>query len=126
MQAIQDELFSEEIQLHRNLNNSQIPPPVERFLTYLAEVEPDVDSDDRTSLLNMAVYFCRRDIYHYARVSGLHVLECIMNSALSAVKREQLQEASDVYAHFYLLRCKCILYFSTALSLTLLLCLCVV
>jgi len=38
-------------------------------------------------------------MYHYARVSGLHVLECIMDTSLSAVKREQLDEASNVRTH---------------------------
>ncbi|KAI7994948.1 hypothetical protein LOK49_LG11G01633 [Camellia lanceoleosa] len=48
----------------------------------------------------MATHSCMSDMYHYARVSGLHVLECVMDTALSAVKREQLQEASTVLSLF--------------------------
>ena len=42
-----------------------------------------------------------RDMYHYARVSGIHLLECVIETALSVVKKEQLQEASNVCALFY-------------------------
>lgn len=44
----------------------------------------------------MAVNSCLRDMYHYARISGSHVLECVMCAALSYVKKEMLQEANDV------------------------------
>lgn len=44
----------------------------------------------------MAVNSCLRDMYHYARISGSHVLECVMCVALSYVKKEMLQEANDV------------------------------
>ncbi|KNA04878.1 hypothetical protein SOVF_195620 isoform A [Spinacia oleracea] len=43
---------------------------------------------------NLDITSCMRDLYHYARVAGLHVLECVMETALSAVKNEQLEEAS--------------------------------
>lgn len=58
------------------------------------------DGDDKAFLLNMVVSACKTELYHYARVSGLHVLECIMDTALSSVKREQLEEASNVCVHY--------------------------
>lgn len=103
MQFIQDELLSEEIGMNGALNNSQFPPPLERFQRYLVELESNEDRYDKSSSLNMAVTYCTRDMYHYARVSGLHVLDCVLESALSAVKREQLQEASNVCVQFYVL-----------------------
>lgn len=97
LQALQDDLLSKEIEVYRSLDNNQIPPPLERLQRYHAELNPDTE----TSTFNTVVGFCMRDMYHYARVSGLHVLECVMDTALSAVKREQLQEASNVCAQFY-------------------------
>ncbi|KAJ0811801.1 hypothetical protein HanPSC8_Chr17g0754801 [Helianthus annuus] len=90
IQSIQEELFSEEIDTHKVSNGNQIPPPLARLLA--AHNTPG----DQTSSLKLALSACMRDMYHYARISGLHVLQCIMDVALSAVKREQLQEASNI------------------------------
>lgn len=99
IQAIQDEFLSEEIVTYRALDDNQIPP-LERFQRYLAELKFDTNIYEKTSSLNVAVSSCMRDMYHYARVSNLHVLECVMDCAISAVKREQLQEASNVLMLF--------------------------
>lgn len=101
MQVIQDEMLSEEIGTNGALNDGQFPLPLERFQRYLVGLESTKDRYDKTSSLNMAVTYCTREMYHYARVSGLHVLDCVMESALAAVKREQLQEASNVCVQFY-------------------------
>lgn len=93
-QIIQDDLLAEEIELYRASGSNQILPPIERLLNYISGLKSE--TGDTTSSLKMATYSCMRDLYHYARVSGVHVLESVMNIALSAVKREQLQEASDV------------------------------
>lgn len=95
MQIIQDELLSEEIEIYRASDSNQKLPPLERLQNYISEVKPET-LGDVTSSLKMATSSCMRDMYHYARVSGVHVLECVLNIALSAVKREQLQEASNV------------------------------
>lgn len=100
MQVLQDELLLEEIELYRCLDNNQIPPPLQRFLRYVVDLKPDIDLCDKKSF-DTAVSFCMGDMYHYARVSGLHVFECIMDTALSAVKREQFEEASNVCVQFY-------------------------
>ncbi|XP_065850998.1 uncharacterized protein [Euphorbia lathyris] len=104
IQAIQDDLLRQEIETLRALDNNQIPPPLQRFERYLAEMQADADLNDSSLSLNIAISFCMRDMYHYARVSGLHVLECIMDVALSAIKREKLQEASNVLMLFPRLR----------------------
>lgn len=91
----------EEIELYRSLDNNQIPPPLECFQRYVEELNLDSDLCKKTSSLNTVVSVCLRDMYHYARVSGQHVLECVMDTALSAVKRDQLQEASNVCVQFY-------------------------
>nr|XP_043638938.1 LOW QUALITY PROTEIN: uncharacterized protein LOC122610032 [Erigeron canadensis] len=94
IQYIQEELLSEDIDAHKVVNGNHVPPPLARFLRIIAQTTPD----DQTSSFKSAMSACMRDMYHYARISGLHVLECIMDVALSAVKREQLQEASNLLA----------------------------
>ncbi|OMP09679.1 hypothetical protein CCACVL1_01052 [Corchorus capsularis] len=37
--------------------------------------------------MNMAASSCMRDMFHFARISRLHILECVMNTALSAIKK---------------------------------------
>lgn len=91
----------EDIESYRSLDNDQIPPPLECFQRYVAGLDLDSDLRDRTSSLNTATSSCTRDMYHYARVYGKHVLECVVDTALSSVRREQLQEASNVCVKFY-------------------------
>lgn len=100
LQVIQDDMLRQEIGTSRALDDNRFPPPLERFQRYLVEMKADADLNDLALSSNVAASFCMRDMYHYARVSGLHVLECLMDTALSAVKREQLQEASNVCIRF--------------------------
>lgn len=95
-QIIQDEVLAEEIEMHKGLDNNQIPLPLQRFQSYIMELKPEINLDEKTTSLTKAISSCMRDSYHHARVTGSHVLECIMDAALSAVKRTQLQEASNV------------------------------
>ncbi|XP_034920616.1 uncharacterized protein [Populus alba] len=94
IQVIQDDLLRQEIEMSRAHADKQIPLPLEHFQGYLMEMKLDEDSNDPSFSLSRAVSICMREMYHYARVSEVHVLECFMETALSAVKREQLQEAS--------------------------------
>ncbi|XP_073116054.1 uncharacterized protein [Elaeis guineensis] len=73
-----------------------------KYLTTLA-LDNASNLEDKTAS-SIAVRSCMRDLYHYARISGTHVLECIMDTALSAIRREQLQEASDILSLFPLLQ----------------------
>ncbi|XP_058202196.1 uncharacterized protein LOC131316773 isoform X2 [Rhododendron vialii] len=100
IQSIHDDFLAEEIEMFRVADNNQISPPLEHLQSFMANLEPEINPDERASSLRMATFSCMRDMYHYARVSGLHVLECVMDTALSAVKREQLQEASIVLSLF--------------------------
>ncbi|KAJ8763794.1 hypothetical protein K2173_003576 [Erythroxylum novogranatense] len=100
IQVIQDSLYCQEIEKSRTLEKNLIPPPLERFQKYLQQMTLDDDVNDPPLTLTMAVSFCLRDQYHYARVSGLHVLECFMDAALSTVKAEQLQDASNILILF--------------------------
>lgn len=102
-QIIQDEVLAEEIEMQRGLDNNQIPLPIQRFLSYITGLNSEFNSDEKTTHLSKAILHCMRDLYHYARVSGSHVLECIMDAALSAVKRTELQEANNVRALVLLL-----------------------
>ena len=70
--------------------------PFHRLENFSAEMTPETTSNIKSVQLNIATSACTRDMYHYARVSGLHVLECTMDAALTAVRDEQLEEASHV------------------------------
>ncbi|KAF5743274.1 Zinc finger FYVE domain-containing protein 26 isoform 3 [Tripterygium wilfordii] len=100
IQMIHDDLLREEIETYQALNNNQTPPPLQRLQSYLGEMKLDGDSNGKSSPLNVAINYCMSDMYHYARVSGLHILECVMDTALAAVEREHLQEASHIIALF--------------------------
>ncbi|XP_064990639.1 uncharacterized protein LOC135628052 isoform X1 [Musa acuminata AAA Group] len=102
IQAIQDEVVSEEIELHRISDANSIPLPLKKYLETLSS--ESVDILDGKTPSSMAIKSCMRDLYHYARISGIHVLECIVDTALSAIKREHLQEAGHVLSLFPLLQ----------------------
>ncbi|CAJ1973780.1 unnamed protein product [Sphenostylis stenocarpa] len=104
LQSIHDELLSEEIEIDRAQIEYFIPRPLVRFQKYLEDVKSGKNSDDKALFMNEVIRYCKTDMYHYARVSGLHVLECIMDTSLSAVKREQLDEASNILQLFPLLQ----------------------
>ena len=74
-----------------------MPLPFTKFVETLS-LDRRTDSDDRT-LLDAAIASCKKDLYHYCRLSGKHMLEVVLETALSSIKMEQLQEAVDV-CHF--------------------------
>ena len=77
-------------------SDNHILPPLKQF-QYQVQNQRVGDSSDANSFSSkMAMSACMRDVYHYARVAGLHFFECIMDTALSAVKNELLEEASCV------------------------------
>ncbi|KAJ0971286.1 hypothetical protein J5N97_019245 [Dioscorea zingiberensis] len=102
VQVIQDELLSNEIEKHRASNVGPIPLPIQKYLRTLS-LESTANLDAKV-LRSFAIRSCIRDMYHYARISGAHILECVMDTALSAVRRECLQEASDILSLFPLLQ----------------------
>ncbi|KAE8713997.1 Zinc finger FYVE domain-containing protein 26 isoform 2 [Hibiscus syriacus] len=104
IKVIHDELLVEEIEMYRSLDNNQIPPPLEHFQKYLVELKPNAYLNNNHWPLTMASSSCMRDLFHYARISGLHVLECVMNTTLSAIKKENIEEANNVLVLFPRLR----------------------
>ncbi|CAN1162066.1 Zinc finger FYVE domain-containing protein 26 [Linum perenne] len=104
IQVIQDDLLSKEIERFQSQDSNQIPPPLERFRRFLLQIRADADVTELDSSLNATTSLCMRDMFHYARVSGLHVLELIMNASLSTIKKDELQEANDILILFPRLR----------------------
>ncbi|ESQ46699.1 hypothetical protein EUTSA_v10000005mg [Eutrema salsugineum] len=104
IQGIHDDMLLPDSQLHLSLDNDQIPLPLECFRGYLVDLKTERNIEDKSSPMSRAINSCLRDMYHYARISGSHVLECVMCAALSFAKKEKLQEANDVLTLFPRLR----------------------
>ncbi|KAG8375537.1 hypothetical protein BUALT_Bualt10G0110000 [Buddleja alternifolia] len=100
LQQIQDDLLSEEIEAYSACEGNQIPVPLQRIQKFIAQLTPETISNDTPLSLKIVTTLCMRDIYHYARVRGLHVLECVVDTALSLVRKEQIQEACEVLTLF--------------------------
>ncbi|XP_075107825.1 uncharacterized protein LOC107781681 [Nicotiana tabacum] len=96
IQVIHDEMLLEEIESLKASESEQIPLPLQRLKVFVRELNSETTLNNTNSLLETVITSCMREMYHYARVRGLHVLECIMDTALSAVRKEELQEASDI------------------------------
>lgn len=99
VQSVQDQLLEEEIRMLK-ASGDQILAPFRHLQGYMSKLKLGLHNDDHSSSLRSAVTSCMRDLYHYVRVAGLHVLECIMDTALSAVRNEQLEEVSYVISLF--------------------------
>lgn len=102
MQLIQDELLSEDVEKFRALDNEKIPPPLDNFKKLLYGSKQHSELSQKMLPAKVSINACSRDMYHYARVCRLHVLECIMDTALSAIKKQHIQEASNVRVQSYL------------------------
>ncbi|KZV53912.1 hypothetical protein F511_23677 [Dorcoceras hygrometricum] len=95
LQLIQDDLLSEEIEAYNACEANQIPIPFQRLQNFLSETTPKTNLNDSSLSRKIATDFCMRDLYHYARVQCIHSLETVMDTALSLVQRDQIQEASQ-------------------------------
>ncbi|GMH10819.1 hypothetical protein Nepgr_012660 [Nepenthes gracilis] len=93
IQDSQDKLLGEEIEMVK-VSNNQILPPLQQLQDYVGKWKLDTNTNDHSQSLTLYASSCQRDLYHYARNAGLHVLECVMDAALSAVKKGQLEEVS--------------------------------
>lgn len=102
IQVMQDKVLHDEIEHHRVSDAYLFPLPLQKFLEAINS-EKAVTADDMPPK-SMAIKSCMRDLYNYARIFGIHVLECIMDTTLSAVRKEQLEEASDILSLFPLLQ----------------------
>ncbi|KAJ3671098.1 hypothetical protein LUZ60_008524 [Juncus effusus] len=92
IQLIQDELLSEEIKQNEVSVSESVPLPLKKLL----ETFPYKETND-------LLKFCMRDLYHYSRVCEKHELELIVETSLSLISKEKLEEASDVISIFPLL-----------------------
>lgn len=97
LQAIHDELVFIDIEGHGTPDKLQVPLPLDYLQKYLIEMKANKDSKAKALDQQLTVKACMRDMYHHARVCRLHILECVMETALSAVKRHQLEEAGNVW-----------------------------
>lgn len=95
-QQVQDELLSEEIESCNACEGNQIPLPLQRLQKSIAESEHDNVLNETPYSLKASASLCTGEMYHYARVRGLHILERVLDTALSLVQKEQIQEASQV------------------------------
>lgn len=86
-------MISQELELHRISDANFLPLPLKKYLETLSLDNVDA-LNGKTARL--AIQACLRDLFHYARVSGTHVLECIVDTSLSLIKREQIEEAGHV------------------------------
>ncbi|MQL81245.1 hypothetical protein Taro_013693, partial [Colocasia esculenta] len=102
IQVIQDELRLEEVERIKFSEDNFVPFPLQKYLEVLNS-KATLTLDDKMSR-SIAINSCLRDMYHFARISGIHVLECVMDTALSFVKKERLREACDVLSLFPLLQ----------------------
>lgn len=96
LQIIQDDLLSQEIEAYGACEGDQIPLPLQCLQKSITQLTPETVSADTPASLKIATALCMRDMYHYARIRGLHALECVMDAALSLVRKEQIQEACQV------------------------------
>uniref|UniRef100_A0A0E0JKN2 ZFYVE26-like TPR repeats domain-containing protein n=1 Tax=Oryza punctata TaxID=4537 RepID=A0A0E0JKN2_ORYPU len=102
IQLILDGILSEEIEDHGVSDANWMPLPFKKFMETLS-LERGAYLDDKT-MLNRAITSCKKDLYHYSRISRKHVLEVVMETVLSLIKREQLQEAANAISMFPLLQ----------------------
>ncbi|CAI9094379.1 OLC1v1030104C1 [Oldenlandia corymbosa var. corymbosa] len=100
IQVIQDELLVAEIELSKASETDGVHFPFHLLRKCTANMSSDTASNDNTVGHNIVSSACIRDMFHYARVSGLHVLECVMDASLTAVRAGQLQEAGHILSLF--------------------------
>ncbi|CAN4076572.1 unnamed protein product [Withania somnifera] len=89
-------MLLEEIESVKASESDQIPLPLQCLQKFIRKLNTKTTLNSTNSLLETVITSCMREMYQYARVHGVHLLECVMDTALSAVRKEELQEASDV------------------------------
>ncbi|KAL8139244.1 hypothetical protein V2J09_005265 [Rumex salicifolius] len=101
--AVQDELLVTEVEVFMTSNIKKLPL-LQKFQEYIKNLQLHGETNDNLISLNSAISTCQRELYHYARVAGLHVLDCVIDAALSDVEKEDLEEASNILSLFPRLR----------------------
>lgn len=89
-------MLLEEIESVKGSESDQIPLPLQHLQNFIQELNSETTLNSTNSLLETVITSCMREMYQYARVHGVHLLECVMDAALSAVRKQELHEASNV------------------------------
>ncbi|XP_049378418.1 uncharacterized protein LOC125843251 isoform X1 [Solanum stenotomum] len=100
IQVIHDEMLLEEIESVKASESDQIPLPLQHLQNFIQELNSETTLNSTNSLLETVITSCMREMYQYARVHGVHLLECVMDTALSAVRKQKLHEASNILLLF--------------------------
>ena len=93
-QVVQDEIYQKEIEIHKLSGGHSLHLPLQKYLAALSSAKSA--KLDTENFRNSAARSAKKELYHYARISKLHVLGCVMDTALYLIEREQLQDASHV------------------------------
>lgn len=94
-QSIQDDLILEAVQEMKAAEMEGLPPPLEKLHRRL-ETRRVVASTRNVSVDSVWIRTCKMELFQYARVMGIHVLETVMEAAFSSVRAHQIQKAADV------------------------------
>lgn len=102
VEGILDDLIREEAELNGDSNEYSFPPPLQKLDRSLQALHSGLMplSENISIVEGQVVSSCKRELYHFARISGEHVLEIVLKAALFAVKSERMQEASNVLSLF--------------------------
>lgn len=100
IQSIQDEVLSAETVRFRGSQNYQSHIPLLHIQKFAPDLKPEMNFRGKESCSSTGTACYRIEMFHYARVGGLHILESIMDAALTAVQAEQFQEAHSVLQLF--------------------------
>ncbi|KAL3361372.1 hypothetical protein AABB24_014332 [Solanum stoloniferum] len=100
IQVIHDEMLLEEIESVKASESDQIPLPLQHLQNFIQELNSETTLNSTNSLLETVITSCMREMYQYARVHGVHLLECVVDTALSAVRKQKLHEASNILLLF--------------------------
>ncbi|CAM6127643.1 unnamed protein product [Calypogeia fissa] len=94
-ESIQDDLILEAVQAAKAADVDALPPPLEKLHRRL-ETRRSVASTSNVSVDSLWIRTCKMELFQYARVTGVHVLETVMKAAFSSIRALQFQKAADV------------------------------
>lgn len=92
-----------ELEQSKALPEELFPPPLERLHQRLQQLRNGGPlAPQALPMTEMsAIRVCLKELFQYARVEKAHVLELVVEAALSSIKDRQLQRAADVRLYFY-------------------------
>lgn len=86
----------------RASNEPSVPPPLYSLHECLKCLRGETNTVSQGASLaeGVAVNYCLRQLSHYSRATGAHMLERVLDAALSAIKSCKFQMAADILALF--------------------------